>query len=91
MHNWWRIWGDGNQAKNFPINSNKPTPTPGIADKPQAGYLRQTTTTIKSVGHRQSLRLSGVPLKLTAVSTMVESPQFGAQKATGSSYRAHDQ
>ena len=81
----------GNQAKSFPRNLNKLTSTPGIADKPQVGYLRQTTTPTKSVGHRQSLRLSIAPLKLMTVSTMVESPQFGAQKATGSFYRAHDQ
>ena len=73
------------------MNLNKPVSTPGIADKPQVGHLRQTTTLTKSVGHRQSLRLRRGPLKLTTVSTMVESPQFGAQKATGSSYRAHNQ
>ena len=31
------------------------------------------------------------PLKLTTISTMVESPQFGAQKVAGSSNQAHDQ
>ena len=82
---------DGNQGRSYPMNPNKPIATPGIADKPQVGYLRQTTNLTKSVGHQQSLRLSRAPLKPTTVSMMVESPQFGAQKATGSSYRAHDQ
>ena len=81
----------GNQAKNLPRNPNKLTSTKGIADKPRVGYLRQITTSTKSVGHQQSLRLSIAPLKPMTVSTMVESPQFGAEKATGSSYRAHDQ
>ena len=35
--------------------------------------------------------LSTAPLKPTTISTMVESPQFGAQEATGSSIKAHDQ
>ena len=51
---------------------------------------KSTDSSSKMVGYWQSLRLSMAPLKLTQVSTMVESPQFGAQKATGSFYRAYD-
>ena len=35
--------------------------------------------------------LSIASLKPTTISTIVESPQFGAQKAAGSSNKAHDQ
>ena len=43
------------------------------------------------VGYQKSLRLSIAPLKLMPVSMMVESPQLGARKATGSSYRMRNQ
>ena len=75
----------------FTINPNKHTATPGITDEPRVGYLNQAVYPIKSVGHRQFLRLSIALLKPTLVSTMVESPQLGTQKAPGSSYRAHNQ
>ena len=54
-------------------------------------HINPMSTLTNSVGFQQSLRLSVAPLKPTQASTMVESPQFGAQKATGSSYRAHNQ
>ena len=75
----------------FTLNPNKQTVTPGITDEPGVGYLSQAAFLTMMVGHRQPLRLSVAPLKLTAVSTMVESPQLGAQKAPGSAYRTHDQ
>ena len=73
------------------MNPNKQTSTPGITDEPGVGYSSQAAYLTKSVGHWQSLRLSIASLKPTPVSTMVGSPQFGAQKASGSSYRAHNQ
>ena len=67
------------------------TDTPEIANEPGVGYISSTMSSPKMVGYWQSSRLSIAPLKPTQVSTMVESKQFGAQKATGSSYWAHDQ
>ena len=66
------------------------TNTPEIVNGPGVGYISLAISLLKTVGYQQSLRLSIAPLKLTQASMMVESPQFGAQKATGSSYRAHD-
>ena len=80
-----------NQTKDFSPSPKTNEPTPGITDIHRTGYLSQTTHSNKPVGYQQSLRLSLAPLKLTPVSTMVKSPQFGAQKATGSSYWTHDQ
>ena len=75
----------------YTFNGNKHAATPEITDEPRLGYLSQAAYLTKSVGYWQSLRLSIALLKLTPVSTMVKSPQLGAQKAPGSSYRTHDQ
>ena len=77
--------------ENFNNETKTTTQTPGISSESTVGYISIAKPLSTMVGYRQSLRLSIAPLKPTAVSTMVESPQLGAQKATGSSYRTRDQ
>ena len=75
----------------LPTKPIQQTNTPEIVNRPGVGYISLAIPLSTMVGYWQSLRLSIAPLKLTQASMKVKSPQFGAQKATGSSYRAHNQ
>ena len=67
--------GTDRRINNFsPRSQNWKTNTPEIANESDTGYISGATSALHQ--RWQSMQSSLAPLKLTLMSTMVESPQF---------------